>query len=115
MKVDGTNLSMIRGDTESITISITDENGLPIKLETDSDTVYLTIKLNTTVEEKVLQKIITNFDIDGFAVIEFSHDDTKDLVYRSYKYDIQWVDTNGKVRTIIAPSLFVIEPEITFE
>lgn len=115
MIVDGTNLSMIRGDTESITISIRDQYEDPIVLKTGEDTVYFTVKLNTTVQEKVLQKIITNFDIAGDAIIELSHYDTKDLPYRSYKYDIQWVDVNGNVRTIVAPALFVIDPEITFE
>ena len=115
MIVDGTNLSMIRGDTESITVSINDSEGAPISLITNEDTVYFTVKLNTTVQEKVLQKVITNFDIDGNAIVELSHDDTKELPYRAYKYDIQWVDSTGNVRTIIVPSLFTIEPEITFD
>lgn len=115
MKVDGTNLSMIRGDSESITVAINDEMGDNIILKSIEDTIYLTIKLNTTVEEKVLQKVINTFNPDGAARIEFTHDETKNLPYRSYKYDIQWVDKNGKVRTLVAPSLFTIEPEITFE
>lgn len=116
MTVDETNLSMIRGDTESITVSITDEETSEhIDLITGNDTVYFTIKLNTHVETKVLQKILTEFDIDGNAIIEINHEDTASLPYKTYRYDIQWVDSSGRVRTIIAPSLFTLEPEVTFE
>lgn len=115
MKVDGTNLSMIRGDTESITISIQDNDEAPILLMSGEDTIYFTVKLNTAVEAKILQKIITAFDLEGNAIIEIEPEDTKPLAYKSYKYDVQWVDVDGKVRTIVEPSTFKIEPEVTFE
>lgn len=115
MRVDGTNLSMIRGDSESITISLTDSDQEAVVLTTDDDTIYFTVKLNTSVEAKILQKVITEFDVEGTAIIEINPPDTKELPYKSYKYDIQWVDKDGKVRTIVAPSVFTIEPEVTFE
>lgn len=115
MKVDGTNLSMIRGDTESITISIADNDANPVVLVTNEDTIYFTVKLNTSTESKIMQKILTTFDVEGNAIVEIEPQDTKELLYKSYKYDIQWVNNNGDVRTIVPPSVFTIEPEVTFE
>lgn len=113
MKVDGTNLSMIRGDSESITVSCTNEDGTVRALIT-GETLYFTVKLNTATNNKLIQKVITIFD-GGSAIIEITHQDTNLLDYKSYKYDIQLVDINSRVITLVPPSLFTIEPEITFE
>ena len=107
------NLYMIRGDSEGITVSCTDQDGNVIPL-VDGDTIYLTVKLNTGTDVKLMHKIGTNF-VDNKAVIEILPSDTRELAYKSYKYDIQLVDHNGRVTTVIAPSLFTVEPEITFE
>lgn len=115
MRIDGTNLSMIRGDSESITVSCKDgDTGAQIVLENNLDTIYFTVKLNTAVSTYIFQKRITEFD-QGSAIIEIDHADTKGLPYKVYKYDIQWIDRFGKITTIIPPSLFAVEPEVTFE
>jgi hypothetical protein len=113
MKIEGTNLSMVRGDSETITISCFDDEGEKINLQY-GDTIYFTVKLNTQVEQKLIQKIITVFD-GGNAIIDIEPEDTKALSYRSYRYDIQWVSSEGRVVTIIRPSIFTIEPEVTYE
>ena len=113
MKVDGNNLSMIRGDSESITITFTNENDEQIPL-VSGDKIYFTVKTSTTVKEKLIQKLITAFQ-DGDAIIEIDPDDTKDLAYRAYVYDVQWVDRNDKKTTVIEPAVFKIDPEVTFE
>lgn len=111
MKVDGTNLSMIRGDTEAITISCTNQKGEPIPF-VDGDVVYLTVKLNSGTEKWIFQKEVRNFT-DGTAIIDILPEDTRDEQFKVYKYDIQLI-SSGKVTTLVAPSLFTIEPEITF-
>lgn len=113
MKVDGTNLSMIRGDTEAITVSCTDQDNIKIPF-VPGDTVYFTVKLNTGTATKLISKVITVFT-EGNAVIDIEPEDTKDLQYKVYKYDIQLVSQLGRVTTLVAPALFSIEPEITFE
>lgn len=113
MKVDGTNLSIIRGDSGSITVSLTDNNDVKIPL-VNGDTVYFTVKLNTGTDIKLIQKVVTVFS-DGDAIIDIEPADTALLAYKSYKYDIQVVNASGKVTTVVAPSLFIVEPEITFE
>ena len=113
MKVDKTNLRMIRGDSESITVSFNDEDQKKIILAA-GDQVYFTVKVNTSVQEKVMQKLITVFEA-GNAVIEIEPAETSSLAYRNYTYEIQWVNANGRVTTVVPPSIFKIEPEVTFE
>lgn len=112
MKINGTNLAMTRGDSETITIKVKEGTDY-VNLEF-GDTIYFTVKINTNVAEKLIQKVITAFDA-GVAVIEIEPEDTKNLAPRGYQYDIQWVDKNGRVTTIVAPSVFKIEPDVTFE
>lgn len=113
MVTQGTNLSMVRGDTENIFIAFTNETGTPIPFVT-GDTIYFTVKKSVDTTEKVMQKIITEFQ-DGKAVVGISHNDTKDLDYGCYYYDIQYTMLDGTVKTIIPPSKFQLKGEITFE
>ena len=106
------NLSMVRGDSETVTVKA-NSGGQPINLEF-GDTIYFTVKLNTSVEAKLFQKIVTTFDA-GIAVIEILPEDTKLLAPKAYRYDIQWVSAAGRVTTIVHPSIFTVEPEVTFE
>lgn len=113
MKVNGTNISMIRGDSETVTVSCTDIDGADL-LFSDGDIIYFTIKENTKTEIKILQKIITDFT-DGKAIIEINPSDTKPLKYQTYVYDVEWVNSVGRVTTIVPPSKFVISDEVTYE
>ena len=113
MKVTGTNIAMIRGDSETITVSCRDIDGADL-LFTTGDQIYFTIKENTKTAVKILQKIATQF-VDGKAIIEIDPLDTKPLKYQTYVYDVQWINVSGKVTTIIPPSKFTIEDEVTYE
>lgn len=112
MRITGTNINMVRGDSESITVSLQKDNGVvPFN---QGDTVYFTVKQSSSTEEKILQKVITEFD-EGNCIIEIAPNDTKDLEFISYVYDIQLTDYNGKVTTIIPCSKFAISEEVTYE
>ena len=106
-------LYMIRGDTETIKVSCKDAQGVDVPLE-DGDTLYFTVKRNTNTEEKILQKIVTEFT-DGVALITIFPEDTKELKTCSYYYDIQLNRANGQVNTIIPPSTYTIKAEVTYE
>lgn len=112
MKVEGTNLTMIRGDSETITVSAEDESGVAIPFET-GDIVYFTVKANTLTTTKLIQKTIIAFT-DGAAVIELVPEDTKEMKYGSYRYDVQWVH-DDRVTTVVSPSAFIVAQEVTFE
>jgi hypothetical protein len=113
MKVKGTNLSMIRGDSESITISYDARNDTETLFE-DGDIVYFTVKYSVNSEKKLLQKIVTEFD-NGKAIIEILPEDTKHMPFRTFVYDIQLNKLNGTVTTIVPPSDFTVEGEVTYE
>ena len=113
MEIQGYNISMIRGDTESIKVSCKDNNGNEIPFVA-GDIVYFTVKQSVSTEEKEMQKVITEFP-DGIAYINISPDDTKSMSVRNHYYDIQLTRADGTVKTIIPPSMFTVRGEITYE
>ncbi len=112
MIITGTDMYMTRGDTENIVITLKRGED-SVSLE-EGDTIYFTVKEDVDVEEKQIQKVITEFD-DGKAVITLDPKDTKHMHFGDYVYDIQYTDRSGNVRTIIRPSKFTIGGEVTYE
>lgn len=112
MKIRGQNISMVRGDTENIIISCTEDD--ITKPFVSGDIIYFTVKINTNTVDKILQKVITEF-IEGKAMVEIEPNDTKKLSFMTYVYDVQWTHVDGKVTTIIPTSNFIIESEVTYE
>ena len=113
MKIQGTNISMIRGDTEAIKVSCRNESGVDVHFA-EGDTVYFTVKKSTNIEGKTLQKVVTEFT-EGVALISIFPEDTRELRIGDYYYDIQLNRANGQVKTIIPPSKFTINAEVTYE
>ena len=113
MKIQGTNISMIRGDSQSIIVSVKDKDDNKVPLIT-GDMIYLTVKDSVNTEEKVLQKVVTQFE-DGNATIEITPSDTNNIPFKTYVYDIQLNRADGTVNTIIPPSSFTIGSEVTYE
>ena len=107
MKIQGTSISMTRGDSESITVRITQGEGL-----TAGDRIDFTVRQSA--EEPIeLQKTVTEFP-DGDAVIVLRPEDTTPMEFGSYVYDIQLTRADGTVQTIIKPSKFKLEQEVTY-
>lgn len=113
MNILGTDVTMIRGDTEAMKVSLSDELGTKINLVT-GDKVYLTIKQNAGTDEKVFQKVVTVFD-DGEALIPINPEDTKGVKPQTYVYDIQVNRGTGDVKTVIPKSNFTILEDVTHE
>ena len=106
-------MTMIRGDSESITISVINEDGTESLLE-HGDTIYFTVKKQVGVEKKAIQKVITIFP-NNTAIIDIEPEDTNDLPFGEYVYDVQLSKANGKVITVIQPNRFTISGEVTYE
>lgn len=104
---------MIRGDSESITISVINEDGTENLLE-HGDTIYFTVKKQVGVEEKAIQKVVTIFP-DNVAIIDIKPSDTDNLPFGDYVYDVQLSKENGNVITVIQPNRFAISGEVTYE
>lgn len=113
MEIQGYNITMIRGDTEIIKVSCKDAQGVNVPFK-DGDTLYFTVKTSVSTEEKVMQKVITEFS-DGVAYINILPEDTKSMSFGTYYYDIQLTRADGTVKTIIPPSKFIIKGEVTYE
>ena len=114
MIIRGNDISMIRGDSESVQVSCFDAEGnkIPFML---GDRVYMTVKESFRTPDKILQKLVVQFTEFGDAIIEIEPQDTKDLDFENYVYDIQFVKADGKVKTIVPPSIFSILGEVTYE
>ena len=113
MIVDGTSLSMTRGDSESITVSCTDANGDTLSFGA-GDTIYFTVKVRTSTTQIAFQKTVVSFE-NGKATVNINPSDTKDLKFLDYVYDVQWTTAFGAVTTIVKPSVFTIEGEVTYD
>lgn len=112
MEIQGTNISMIRGDSESIILKC-QENNIDVPF-VDGDIVYLTIKDSVYTETKLLQIIVTDFT-DGQAIIFINPEDTKNIKFGKKTYDVQLTRKDGRVSTIVSPSEFNILAEVTYE
>lgn len=108
MTVNGINLSMTRGDTESLTISRSD--GIPFY---PGDVVEMTARKRPE-SEKVLYKKVTEFTSDGKAIIVFASEDTESIPFGSYGYDVQLTLADGTVITIIKNGSIYFDKEYTY-
>lgn len=113
MIVDGNNIKMIRGDSETISISFVGKDGKPMSFS-EEDIMYFTVKRSVNTKRIAIQKIIRDFP-NGELRIDIEPSDTSDLAYGDYVYDIQFNKHDGTVKTIIPPSAFVIGGEVTYE
>ena len=106
-------IEITRGDSATyVAVVMQDGEIVPFSA---GDTVYFTVKTSVSTAEKLIQKIITEFDDDGRAIINIEPEDTKNLAYKRYVYDVQHTSAEGKVTTIIKPSGFVVGGEVTYE
>lgn len=105
MTVSGTNLSMVRGDSEAILVT-------PSVAFEPGDVVFFTVR--RVVDSPIMiQKTITTF-IDGAAHISIEPEDTQTLRPGTYVYDIQVTWADGSVKTLVEKSEFRIKEEVTY-
>lgn len=122
MIVEGNNIEMIRGDSETIGLTFRhkkkkdQEKGDLVEF-IKGDTLYFTVKRSVNTERKAIQKKVDLFasSKDGEVSINIDPEDTSNLDYGDYVYDIQFNKYDGTVKTIIPPSRFVIGGEVTYE
>ena len=103
---DNKNISITRGDSEAVLVK-----GLSL---TTGDAIYLTVKEHANTSNIAFQKKVTEF-INGEALITIFPEDTKNLKFKKYLYDIQLSRPGGIVTTIIKPHEFNIEREVTYD
>lgn len=95
------NLEFARGDNVEFLIELQNSNGEQIILQED-DKLYMTVKKNSRDEEAVFQKKLGNGiekTEEGKYLITILPEDTNNLDYGEYGYDIQLI-TGTKKKTL---------------
>lgn len=89
-------IAMTRGDSESLTVKKSSDAWVT------GETITMTVRDGAD-GDIIFQKVVTEFDSDGAAVIAIESGDTEGIDFGDYAYDIQYTDAAGKVRTLIPP------------
>lgn len=104
-KIEGTTISLTRGDSAEFDIEVYDSDGNLYELA-DGDKLEFTVKDNIHMKTPVIYKTGSQ--------IRLVPKDTKSLSYKKYVYDVQLTLNDGTVDTIIPPSSFNVLSEVTF-
>ena len=107
LQTDGT-IQLTRGDTARLTVTITNETTKGEYTLDAADVLTLTVKKNIEDETPAIQKTIT-----GETTFHIEPQDTAQLAFGAYKYDVQLTTTGGDVYTIIEPTTFELMKEVT--
>ena len=101
-------IHLTRGDTAKIQVDIiNDLDNNPYILENE-DILEFSVKLRITDEEPIIYK-----KLQGTSEIYILPEDTKNLSFIEYYYDIQLTTSSGDIYTIIGPCKLKILAEIT--
>lgn len=96
-----------RGDTFVFGFNLLDANKEPLNLTPDSAEIYFTVKKNENTSDVILQKrfsrneILRDEERDGVYYCTLEHNDTADLKYGVYGFDVQTVIGDYVVTNII--------------
>ena len=99
------NITLTRGDTGIFNISLQNQDGEDYTPQTGDS---LRFALSEGFGKDAL--VIKDIPIDT-CVLEIEPNDTKDLKFKKYKYDIQFTSSQGKVSTIILGD-FIVDNEV---
>ena len=100
-----------RGDTFLFKFKVTDKQGTEIELS-NTDKLYFTVKKNPNSTDKAFQKTLGNGidkGTDGYYHVTINSNDTAELNYGDYGYDIELKTLEGRVKTLIIGSITLTE------
>lgn len=104
-QIEDNSISLTRGDTARIDISVVDAEGQKYEL-LEGDKLLFTVKSSVNDKEALIQK-------EG-EIITILPADTEGLEYGKYVYDVQLTLAEGTVNTIIPPSTFKVMSEVSW-
>lgn len=106
--IDGTTISLTRGDTLIIKLDLMYSDGTPY-IPSTGDSIRFAMKKNYNDRSCIITK---NIPTDTL-ILKINSTDTKGLPQPSkYVYDIQLTQANGNVDTFITEAKFIIEREV---
>ena len=105
--VKGTSITLTRGDSFAADIGIIQPDGEPY-IPSEGDQIRFAMKRNVK-DEEVL--ILREIPIDTMRLV-LTPEDTKELEFGSYVYDIQLTKSTGEVDTFITKSTLTLTEEV---
>ena len=105
--INGTTISLTRGDTLKLNIIL--ERGDETYVPDPEDTIRFALKKRIGDNEPLL--ILKGVPIDTL-ILKLDPEDTKELDYGTYKYDLELTTADGEVVTFIGPADFIITEEV---
>lgn len=107
LKVSGNKIELTRGDTMILEVELKDEMG-EIYTPTETDKIFFRLKRNATAKEMFVVKEIP-YDT---MILQLNEEDTENLKFGTYVYEIELVTSNDYHFTAIANEEFVISEEL---
>jgi len=102
-------IQLTRGDNATLNVTITNEtSGEPYEIS-EKDIIEMTVRKKPCKDSDIMfhKKVVGN------QSIIINPEDTTQMPYGDYVYDIQLTTEAGNVYTVIPPRTFRITPEVT--
>lgn len=106
IRIQGTTITMTRGDTLSVTVGIY-QGDAEYQVQ-DDDVVRFAMKKSYYDSEPIILKTLDNDTLQ----LQLDPEDTKDLEYGQYVYDIEITMADGTVDTFIAEAKLILAKEV---
>lgn len=107
LKCEENTIHLTRGDSAVLLLKIRKDDDTEYELQA-GDSVLFTVKNSVYDTAVIMQKKLTG------GAIKLNPDDTKNLQYGTYYYDVELTQSDGFVATVIGPQKLIIEPEVTY-
>lgn len=117
LKITKDKIYLTRGDTAFIELNLLNQDGTQY-IPNPEDKVYFRLKSSITAKVILLEKELRfeyseeDTSVWVNTILEFEEDDTKDLKFTTYKYEIEVVTVQGYHFTVIEGADFVVGPEL---
>lgn len=107
--VKKTSITLTRGDTFKAQISITDKDGNPYEMQ-EGDVVRFAMKKDYS--DPDTQVLINKVVPSDTLILTLEPEDTKELPFGTYVYDIQLTTAAGEVDTFITKASLTLTEEV---
>jgi len=105
--IDGTTIIMTRGDTLRVELVLEDLDGNPY-IPAEDDVIRFAVKKHYLDTNPLIHKIIPNDTL----LLTLKPEDTKQLYFGDYVYDIEITYEDGDVDTFIPNASFILKEEV---
>ena len=106
-KIDGTTITLTRGDSFYTDIVIKNPDGSDYTMQ-ENDVVRFALKKKYTDAEPLILKTIPNETL----ILHLEPEDTKDMAFGKYVYDVELTKANGDVDTFICEADLELAKEV---